>query len=104
MPSLFVIQGRDQGKRFELVGSPIGIGRDSGNAIKLHDTEISRRHAEIHIDEAGCHWIDLGSSNGTYINSTRVEKQLLRSGDRVQVGRTLMRLFCYSGVFYLRNF
>ena len=47
MPSLFVIQGRDQGKRFELDGRISGIGRDTSNLIELHDTEVSRRHAEI---------------------------------------------------------
>jgi signal transduction histidine kinase len=87
---LFVIQGRDQGRRVELSEPTIGIGRDSTNTIKLHDTEISRRHAEIHINETGCQWIDLGSSNGSFINSSRVDRHLLRSGDRVQVGRTLM--------------
>ena len=47
MASLFVIQGADQGKRFEFTSSPVALGRDSSNAIRLHDTEVSRRHAEL---------------------------------------------------------
>ena len=47
MASLFVIQGADQGKRFEFKTSPVPLGRDNSNAIRLHDTEVSRRHAEI---------------------------------------------------------
>ena len=45
MPSLFVIQGRDQGKRFELREGVLGVGRDVSNFIRLQDTEVSRRHA-----------------------------------------------------------
>ncbi len=90
MPSLFVIQGRDQGKRFELEVGVTHVGRDSDNTIKLHDTEISRHHAQIKIDDVGSEWIDLGSSNGSFVNSLRVDQHTLRSGDRIQVGRTLM--------------
>ena len=90
MPSLFVIQGRDQGKRFELQTHVMGVGRDVSNRIRLHDTEVSRRHAEIRQAADGYHWVDLGSSNGSYVNHARVQQQALRSGDRVQVGRTLM--------------
>ena len=90
MPSLFVIQGRDQGKRFELVNGLTSLGRDSDNTIKLHDTEISRHHARIDINESGSEWIDLGSSNGSFVNSLRVDGHSLRSGDRIQIGRTLM--------------
>lgn len=90
MPSLFVIQGRDQGKRFELHDHILGVGRDVSNRVRLHDTEVSRRHAEIRQTKDGYRWVDLGSSNGTYVNNERVEGHELRSGDRVQVGKTLM--------------
>ena len=47
MASLFVIQGADQGKRFEFKSGPVALGRDSSNPMRLHDTEVSRRHAEV---------------------------------------------------------
>ncbi len=47
MPSLFVIQGRDQGTRFELRDNPVTVGRDSDSSVQLHDTEVSRQHAEL---------------------------------------------------------
>ncbi len=53
MASLFVIQGADQGKRFEFTFSPVPLGRDDSNAIRLHDTEISRRHAELRLEQGG---------------------------------------------------
>jgi len=90
VPSLFVIQGRDQGKRYELDNGITQLGRDSDNTIKLHDTEISRHHARVSVTDDGSEWIDLGSSNGSFVNSLRVDTHPLRSGDRVQIGRTLM--------------
>jgi signal transduction histidine kinase len=88
--SLFVIQGRDQGRRFELNKPALGIGRDTGNLIQLHDTEVSRRHAEIR--QNGNDWmlVDLNSSNGTFVNSEPVGERPLKSGDRLQIGRTLL--------------
>lgn len=91
MASLYVIRGRDNGQHFLLRGSTITIGRDTANQIQVHDTEVSRQHARIEVtDDKALRLIDLGSSNGTFINSRKVESQILRSGDRVQVGRTLM--------------
>ena len=89
-PSLFVIQGRDQGTKFELEEGTTGIGRDSGNQIQLHDTEVSRRHADIRRAGASLVVSDLSSSNGTYVNGKRVVTQELNSGDRLQLGSTLM--------------
>ena len=90
MPSLFVIRGTDQGARFELDRDASGLGRDSSNAVQLHDTEISRRHAEV-TQSGGVYTLaDLGSSNGTFVNGQRIDQHELQSGDHVQVGRTLM--------------
>ncbi len=90
MASLFVIQGADQGKRFEFDSGPVGLGRENSNIIRLHDTEVSRRHAELRHERDGYHLVDLGSANGTYVNSRRVETLLLASGDRVALGQTVM--------------
>lgn len=90
MPSLFVIRGNDQGSRFELTVPAVSIGRDSGNRIQLHDTEVSRRHAEIRRVDDRYLLVDLNSSNGTLVNGKPVREHFLNSGDQVQVGRTLM--------------
>ena len=91
MASLYVIRGRDNGQHFLLRGSSITIGRDVGNQIQVHDTEVSRHHARIEVvDDKSLRLTDLGSSNGTFVNSRKVTSQILRSGDRVQVGGTLM--------------
>jgi signal transduction histidine kinase len=90
VPSLFVIRGADQGTRFELDRPAVGIGRDSSNAVQLHDTEVSRRHAEILRADDTYTVTDLDSSNGTFVNGQRVSQQRLESGDHLQIGRTLM--------------
>ncbi len=88
--SLYVIKGKDQGKRFDLEASILGIGRDSSNPIQLRDTEVSRRHAEIRLEGDALSLIDLSSSNGTYVNSELIQRHSLCNGDRVQIGRTIM--------------
>lgn len=90
MPSLFVIQGRDQGQRFLLEETLVGLGRVAGNAIQLRDTEVSRKHAVL--EQSGEAFVlrDLNSSNGTFVNGKRVHEKQLETGDRVQMGRTLL--------------
>ena len=91
MPSLFVYQGQDQGTLFDLEEGTLGVGRDSSNQIQVHDTEVSRRHAEILYDGTLCKVVDLGSSNGTFVNGKRIDQTCpLVSGDRVQFGGTLL--------------
>src|SRR5439155_2633010 len=90
MATLFVLQGRDKGKRYDLRDGSLTLGRDHTNAIQVSDNEISRRHAEIHKDEQGYRLVDLGSSNGTFVNAEQVTERRLVNGDRVQLGRTLL--------------
>lgn len=96
MAALFVIQGFNRGARFELGDhdGAVTIGRESGNFVKLDDHEVSRRHAEIR--RVGKTFIvgDLKSSNGTFLNDSRVERAELTGGDRIRIGRTVL---AYSG-------
>jgi signal transduction histidine kinase len=90
MATLFVLQGRDQGKRFDLRGDRLAIGRDHASAIQITDSELSRHHAEIRKDDKGYLLADLGSSNGSFVNAEQVTERRLSNGDRIQVGRTLL--------------
>ena len=90
MASLFVVQGADQGKRFEFKSGPVALGRDNSNAIRLHDTEVSRRHAELRQDDDTYRVVDLGSANGTYVNGQLIDQAPLHSGDRLQLGQTVL--------------
>jgi signal transduction histidine kinase len=89
--SLFVIQGADQGKRFELSGDrPLALGRDGSNPIRLHDHEVSRRHAEVRPGAEFFQIVDLGSANGTFLNGRAIQRAPLRSGDQLRLGQTVM--------------
>ena len=91
MASLYVIRGKNQGRHFVLRGEATTLGRDAANPIHIQDTEVSRRHAEIReLNPSEYQLVDLGSSNGTFVNGNRVETIAIRSGDRIQVGKTLM--------------
>jgi signal transduction histidine kinase/pSer/pThr/pTyr-binding forkhead associated (FHA) protein len=94
LPRLIVTQGVDEGKQFEVSGERTGIGRDSSNRIKLHDTEVSRRHAEIVRTGEGYRLVDRGSANGTYVNNQSIRDVLLQAGDQIQIGQTTL---VYSG-------
>jgi signal transduction histidine kinase len=95
LPSLFVIQGRDQGTRFPLDDTTVTIGRGTTNSVQLHDTEVSREHAELARRGDKLVIRDLGSSNGTFVNGRQIRDHELASGDQVQLGRSLL---LYTGV------
>jgi class 3 adenylate cyclase len=69
------------------VAGACGIGRSSSNAVHLESLDASRRHALIQAQNAAEFWlVDLGSSNGTYLNGRRlVQPRPLAEGDRITV-------------------
>ena len=89
MSSLFVILGSGQGIRHELLKQVVSIGRDSSNVLQLNDGEVSRRHAEVRRSDDADVLVDLGSSNGIFVNGKRVTEQRLENGDQIQIGKTL---------------
>jgi signal transduction histidine kinase len=97
-----VIQGADQGKRFEFTSGPVALGRDNSNAVQLHDNEVSRRHAELRSLSNGYEIVDLGSANGTYVNDRPIDRTPLRHGDKVQLGQTVI-LFQDGGTSVQRD-
>ena len=86
----------DFGKHFHFSRSHILIGRDKSCQIFLKDDKISKRHCEIQIvrnPELEQILIkDLDSTNGTYVNGERVSQTVLKSGDKLAIGDTVLRL------------
>jgi adenylate cyclase len=80
------------------VEGPCSIGRAKTNSVSINDEKVSRLHALVHIQERGEHWlVDLGSSNGTYLNGKRVvQPSLWKDLDLIQIGEHNLR-------FYLKN-
>ena len=86
MPQIRVISGLDQQGVIPLEDQEIVIGRDPSCDLVLDpECPASRRHASIYPGEGGWHIRDLGSSNGTSLNGTKVEDRLLAPGDQVSL-------------------
>ena len=65
------------------------VGRLAGSAIFVDDARVSRRHAEIVVQEGHVTIFDVGSTNGTFVNGTKISRPTeLNSGDVVTVGTT----------------
>jgi serine protease Do len=88
---LHVTSGPLNGNRFPIPKSGVMIGRDSTKcAIVLADDSVSKEHAWVVPVDNEVVVIDRNSTNGTYVNSLdtpRINKAALRSGDRVYIGR-----------------
>lgn len=92
MPRLVILEGPDAGKRFELPGGAVTVGRHSANPVALTDPRVSRRHFDLRATAAGgVELHDLGSGNGTEVNGREVRTVLLRNGDRIGAGDTILR-------------
>ena len=76
----------------------ITIGRTADNTIVIDDALVSRQHALLSPEPSGHRVRDLGSRNGTRLNSKRLEGegQLLRNGDRIMLGGNQVVLSYYS--------
>ena len=88
---LTILSGVEAGVAYKLIGETVTIGRDTTNDVILPDTKSSRNHACIELRN-GDFWIrDLGSQNGLIINGTVMRESLLRFGDQLIIGSTIMR-------------
>jgi len=66
------------------------IGRVAGCDLVIDDSKASRRHARLVVDAGVAEVEDLGSSNGTRLNDKPVTRRVLRDGDRIQIGATVL--------------
>jgi pSer/pThr/pTyr-binding forkhead associated (FHA) protein len=82
-----------EGERFELDTQALTVGRGAPNDIRLDDDEFaSAHHARFDPRRDGVWVEDIGSTNGTYVNGTRLGRpQKLSPGDVVRVGETDLR-------------
>jgi hypothetical protein len=85
------------GSRF-LDNARISIGRASGNDIQLDDAAVSKQHAVIEVVGKDHILMDMGSSNGTFVNGGRVSRHLLRHGDVIEVRDFQLRYVDHKSV------
>jgi FHA domain/DUF1707 SHOCT-like domain len=86
-------------QRSGLLGAPslvssgqITLGRSSSCQLVFDDDTVSRRHAALVLKHGAWHVVDLGSSNGTYVNGRRVIEAEVRPGDELTLGGAKLTL------------
>jgi pSer/pThr/pTyr-binding forkhead associated (FHA) protein len=88
--TLRVVDGADRGRTYGDLTTPITIGREEGNSIQLNDERISRFHLKIQEDREKIVLTDLESTNGTKVNGEEIQLRILRFGDLIAVGRSVL--------------
>lgn len=88
--TLRVLDGADCGRVYEQLPTPVTIGREEGNTIQINDERVSRFHVKIQADQDKIVITDLESTNGTKINGEDTQLRILRHGDTIMVGRTVL--------------
>ncbi len=81
------------GRQFSVPRGTATIGRDTGNEIVLPVRQVSRHHAQIQCGATGCSIVDMGSTNGTFINGSPIpprRRQPLRPGDVLGIGPVVL--------------
>ena len=84
--SLVVLEGSAAGSEYLLTSDSYVLGRGSTADICLVDDSASGNHAAIEIGTTGFKIRDMGSTNGTFVNGSRVESADLKHGDKITVG------------------
>ncbi len=73
-------------------GTEMVFGRGQDVDLTVEDNRMSRRHFQISVRGRAVELVDLGSSNGTFVNKKRVNRSMLTDGDWIQAGSTLIRV------------
>lgn len=88
--TLKILHGADRGKVYENLEPPLTVGREEGNDVQLNDERVSRCHFKVQRDNDRLVLTDLDSTNGTKVNGVECQLKILRHGDLISVGRSLM--------------
>ena len=88
--TLRVLDGADRGRVYDDVPTPVTIGREEGNTIQLNDERVSRFHLKIQEDREKVVLTDLESTNGTKVNGEDIQLRILRFGDMIALGRSVI--------------
>ena len=82
------VTGARRGEReiFDIPIVSIGRSRESRLRLGIHDTRASTRHAELRLENGRYFLLDLGSTNGTFVNGKRATRHRLRNGDVASFG------------------
>lgn len=88
--TLRILDGANRGQIFGAIETPVTIGREEGNTIQLNDERVSRYHLKIQKDHDDLVLTDLQSTNGSRVNNEEVQLRILRKGDVISIGRSVI--------------
>lgn len=84
----------------DMVAGDFSIGRNHGNSLQLEDGDVSGEHALLKLvpnqylpEQLDITLIDLGSTNGSYVNNIRIQKKVIEHGDVIRVCSYEYRVF-----------
>jgi len=87
------ISGKYQGGEFPLEeGGEYTIGRSNDSSLVLVEDMVSRNHAKLVVRDGLTHLIDNRSTNGSFVNGERVDEAVLKEGDRILFGTSIIKL------------
>lgn len=91
--ALRFISGKYQGGEFPLLSErEIVVGRSSDLDMVLVEDMVSRKHAKISTQGNQIVIMDLGSTNGTFVNGEKIKKTRLKEGDRILIGTSILKV------------
>jgi diguanylate cyclase (GGDEF)-like protein len=93
---LIVINGRSVGRIYKVSSDEIVMGRSPEVDVVIEDEGVSRQHAKIERRDDGMVLMDMGSTNGIFVNGKKVARHYLNDGDRLQIGSTTILKFSYQ--------
>lgn len=89
---LVFVEGPAAGTIMELETGSCVVGRGGAADVRLDDKTVSREHAKFFLGEDGAvRVMDLETTNGTFVNADRTDRAVLREGDHVEIGTTIIR-------------
>jgi diguanylate cyclase (GGDEF)-like protein len=94
-PYLVVLAGSNVGEMHKIEKDKTVMGRGEKVDIRLVDEGISREHAQVVREGSSTFLEDLASTNGTFCNGSRVQRQVLSDGDKILLGSTTILKFSY---------
>jgi len=80
-----------------LDGAPLTIGRAGDNGLVINDSRVSRHHARLQARRGALVFTDLGSTNGSRVNGSRVAEVALGEGDQIEIGDTVLVVESVAG-------
>ncbi len=95
---LITIHGENLGKKYDLDLNEMVIGRSDTANIRVDEENVSRHHAKITRSKKEYFIEDLKSTNGTFVNTKKIEKTSLKEGDLVLIGNTILKYISGSNI------